>query len=39
MAKLSIAEMEEALRAVNFFVGGLIDEGIEYYYNKLLKVD
>jgi len=30
-----IEEMEEALRNINFFVGGLTDEAIEYYYNKM----
>lgn len=31
-----IEEMEAALREINFFVGGLTDEGIEYYYNKMV---
>jgi hypothetical protein len=30
----SVAEMEQALRDINFFVGGLTDEQIKYYYNK-----
>tara|TARA_S200002703_G_scaffold150479_1_gene148874 strand:+ start:480 stop:668 length:189 start_codon:yes stop_codon:yes gene_type:complete len=30
-----IEQMEQALRNINFFVGGLTDEGIEYYYNKM----
>jgi len=34
--KLTIEQMEKALREINFFVGGLTDEGIEYYYNKLI---
>ena len=36
MKNLSIEEKEQALREINFFVGGLTDEGIEYYYNKLI---
>lgn len=28
------AEMEAALRGIGFFVGGLTDEGIVYYYAK-----
>ena len=31
-----IEGMEEALRNINFFVGGLTDEDIEYYYNKMI---
>jgi hypothetical protein len=34
--KKSIEQMEVALREINFFVGGLTDAGIEYYYNKLI---
>ena len=34
--KKTIEQMEQALREINFFVGGLTDEGIEYYYNKLI---
>jgi len=30
-----IEQMEQALRNINFFVGGLTDAGIEYYYNKM----
>ena len=33
--KTSIEQMEIALRNINFFVGGLTDDGIEYYYNKM----
>jgi len=33
--KNSIEEMEKALKSINFFVGGLTDEGIEFYYNKM----
>ena len=35
-AAVTIDEMEAALRAINFFVGGLTDEGIAYYYAKLI---
>ena len=28
--------MEDALRSINCFVGGLTDEAIEYYYNKMV---
>ena len=34
--KKTTEQMEQALREINFFVGGLTDEGIEYYYNKLI---
>ena len=33
--KTTIEQMEQALRNINFFVGGLTDDGIEYYYNKM----
>lgn len=33
MKIISIKEMENYLRNINFFVGGLTDEQIEYYYN------
>ncbi len=33
---ITIEEKEQALRDINFFVGGLSDEAIEYYYNKLI---
>lgn len=36
METLTIDQKEQALRNINFFVGGLTDEGIEYYYNKLI---
>jgi hypothetical protein len=36
MENLTIEQKEQALRDINFFVGGLTDEGIEYYYNKLI---
>ena len=29
-------EMCKALQDINFFIGGLSDEGIIYYYNKLI---
>lgn len=34
---LWIDEMTKALKAINFFIGGLSNEGIEYYYNKMKK--
>lgn len=34
---MTIEQMEAALREINFFVGGLTDEAIVYYYNKLIK--
>ena len=34
--KKTIEQMEQALRDINFYVGGLSDEGIEYYYNKMM---
>ncbi len=37
MKTLTIEQKEQALRDINFFVGGLTDEAIEYYYNKQLK--
>lgn len=36
MQNLTVEQMEQALRDINFFVGGLTDEGIVYYYNKLI---
>lgn len=36
MKALTIEQKEQALRDINFFVGGLTDEAIEYYYNKLI---
>ena len=36
MEALTIEQKEQALRDINFFVGGLTDEAIEYYYNKLI---
>lgn len=32
-----INEMEKALRKIHFFVGGLTNEGIIFYYNQLIK--
>ena len=34
--KTTIEQMEQALRDIKFFVGGLTDEGIEHYYNKIM---
>ena len=34
MNELTIDQKEQALRNINFFVGGLTDEGIAYYYDK-----
>lgn len=31
----TLIEMEIYLKSINFFVGGLTNEGIIYYYNKL----
>ena len=36
METLTIDQKEQALRNIDFFVGGLTDEAIEYYYNKLI---
>lgn len=36
MKTLTIDQKEQALRNINFFVGGLTDEAIVYYYNKLI---
>lgn len=33
----TIDQIEQALRNINFFVGGLTDELIVYYFNKLIK--
>ena len=33
---MTIQEMEKALTEIGFFIGGLSDEGIRYYYNKLI---
>ncbi len=35
MKQPTIEEMEKALIEIGFFIGGLSDEGIKYYYNKL----
>jgi len=32
----TIEQMTAALLEINFFIGGLTDEAITYYYNKLL---
>ncbi len=34
---MTIEQKEQELRNINFFVGGLTDELIEYYFNKLIK--
>ena len=31
---LTIEQKKQELKNINFFVGGLTDEAIEYYYNK-----
>ena len=36
MKTLTIEQKEKELRNINFFVGGLTDEAIDYYYNKLI---
>lgn len=33
----NIKKMEQKLTEIGFFVGGLTDEGIIYYFNKLKK--
>ena len=35
----TIEQMELKLRIINFFVGGLTDEGIEYYYIKYFEYE
>jgi len=35
MEALTIEQKENALMNIDFYVGGLSDKGIEYYYNKL----
>jgi len=37
--KLSIDQMEQVLKGINFFVGGLTEEQIEFYYNKMKSED
>ena len=39
MNAITINEMENELVKINFFVGGLTDKAIEYYYNLLVKND
>jgi hypothetical protein len=34
-----IQKMEQALREINFFVGGLTDDGIIYYWEKLININ
>jgi len=36
LESLTIEQKTQALININFFVGSLSDEGIEYYYNKLI---
>ena len=37
MKNLTIEQKEQSLKDnFNFYVGGLTDEGIEYYYNKMI---
>jgi hypothetical protein len=33
---LTIEQKEQLLTDTGFFVGGLTDAGIEYYYNKII---
>jgi hypothetical protein len=37
MEAITIEQMEKALTNINFFVGGLTDKAIVYYYNQLIK--
>jgi len=34
--KKTVEQMEQALIDINYFVGGLTDEGIKYHYNKMV---
>ena len=34
---ITIEQMENELKKINFFIGGLTDEAIKYYYYKLIK--
>ncbi len=36
MKIITIEQKEAALININFFVGGLTDAGIEFYYNKMI---
>ena len=36
MKATTIEQKEKELISINFYVGGLTDEAIEYYYNKLI---
>jgi hypothetical protein len=36
MQQISLNEMEQELIKINFFIGGLTDEAIVYYYNLLI---
>jgi len=36
--QITIQEMEKALINIGFFIGGLTDQAIEYYYNKLINI-
>ena len=36
MKNLTVEQMEQALTDSGFFVGGLTDAAIEYYYNQLI---
>jgi hypothetical protein len=35
---MTIEQKESALKNIGFFIGGLTNEGIEYYYNKLIAI-
>lgn len=39
MENLTVLEMEWALTEIGFFVGGLTDEQIVYYYNTLIALN
>jgi hypothetical protein len=36
MEQITVEQMEQALTSINFFVGGLTDQAIIYYYNLLI---
>jgi hypothetical protein len=36
MKNLTIEQKEKELKKINFFVGGLTDDGIEYHYEILI---
>lgn len=35
LSPINYEKMTKALEEINFFIGGLSDDGVAYYYNKM----